>query len=200
MSTQPMNYELIPLFSKPILKTQIQIDTIDLSSVKWAKNYQNSISESQDILNFEPLKQLRDEVQRIVSDYFYGIMRASDDTEIYVTESWLNKTEKGQSHHRHWHPNSILSGVVVISSDPSSGSLRLNTSHYETIEYEIVESNLYNAKSWWFTTAPGDFILFPSSVEHLVEEYQGDIPRITLSFNTFVKGTISNLPLIKLKI
>lgn len=195
-----MNYELIPLFSKPILKTQIQIDTIDLSSVKWAKNYQNSISESQDILNFEPLKQLRDEVQRIVSDYFYGIMRASDDTEIYVTESWLNKTEKGQSHHRHWHPNSILSGVVVISSDPSSGSLRLNTSHYETIEYEIVESNLYNAKSWWFTTAPGDFILFPSSVEHLVEEYQGDIPRITLSFNTFVKGTISNLPLIKLKI
>ena len=200
MSTQPMNYELIPLFSKPILKTQIQIDTIDLSSIKWAKNYQNSISESQDILNFEPLKQLKDEVQKIVADYFYGIMRASDNTEIYVTESWLNKTEKGQRHHRHWHPNSILSGVVVISSDPSSGSLRLNTSHYETIEYEIVESNLYNAKSWWFTTAPGDFILFPSSVEHLVEEYQGDIPRITLSFNTFVKGTISNLPLIKLKI
>jgi uncharacterized protein (TIGR02466 family) len=200
MSTHPMNYELIPLFSKPILKTEIQIDTVDLSSIKWAKNYQNWISESQDILNFEPLKQIRDEVQRVVSDYFYGIMRVSNDTEIYVTESWLNKTEKGQSHHRHWHPNSILSGVVVISSDPSSGSLRLNTSHYETIEYEIVESNLYNAKSWWFNTAPGDFILFPSSVEHLVEEYQGDIPRITLSFNTFVKGLISNSPLIKLKI
>jgi len=195
-----MNYELLPLFSKPILKTQIQIDAIDLSSIKWAKNYQNWISESQDILNFEPFKQLADKVGRIVADYFYGIMQVSEATEIYITESWLNKTEKGQSHHRHWHSNSILSGIVNLAGDDNSGHLRMITSQYDTLEFEVVDASVYNSKNWSFPPTVGNIVIFPSNVEHLVEPYYGEEPRITLSFNTFVKGKINSLPLTKLHI
>jgi uncharacterized protein (TIGR02466 family) len=195
-----MNQELVPLFSKPIFKTQVRNFDVDLSSIKWAKNYQNWISESQDILTQEPFKTIAEEICNTVADYFYGVMSASPDTEIYITESWLNKTEKGQAHHRHWHPNSIISGVINLAGDPTSGHLKLITSQYETIEYEIITPNLYNSKSWSFDSTPGNFVLFPSNVEHLVEEYQGIEPRISLSFNTFVKGTINSLPLTRLKI
>jgi uncharacterized protein (TIGR02466 family) len=195
-----MNHELIPLFSKPIFKTQLRNFNVDISEIKWAKNYQNWISESQDILNHPAFKNIAEEICSIVADYFYGVMSASPNTEIYITESWLNKTEKGQNHHRHWHPNSIISGVVNLAGDPSSGHLKLITSQYETIEYEVINPNLYNSKSWSFESIPGNFVLFPSNVEHLVEEYLGDEPRISLSFNTFVKGTINSLPLTRLKI
>jgi uncharacterized protein (TIGR02466 family) len=194
-----MNHdELIPLFSKPILKSKITNINVDLSTIKWAQNYQNWISESQDILSTEPFRIMLEEIGSKVADYFYGVMRVSPSTEIYITESWLNKTEKGQSHHRHWHPNSILSGVVTLAGDANSGQLKLITSQYDTLEFEVIDASVYNAKSWSFQSEPGNIIIFPSNVEHLVEPYYGEEPRITLSFNTFVKGKINSLPLTRL--
>jgi uncharacterized protein (TIGR02466 family) len=193
--------ELIPLFSKPILRSTVKVDSLDLSEIKWAKNYQNWISESQNILSLDPFKELAVEIGSRVADYFYGVMNVTLDTEIYITESWLNKTEKGQSHHRHWHPNSILSGVVNIAGEvDKGGQLKLITSLYDTLEFEINQANLYNSKSWGFPPEPGNIVIFPSNVEHLVESYEGDSPRITLSFNTFVRGKINNLPLTRLSI
>lgn len=193
--------ELIPLFSKPIFRSIINVDNIDLSNIKWARNYQNWISESQDILSKDEFKDLALAVGSKVAEYFYGIMSVSMDTEIYITESWLNKTEKNQSHHRHWHPNSILSGVVNLSGSADAGGyLKLITSSYDTLEFEINQANLYNSKSWSFSPEKGSVIIFPSNVEHLVEPYTGDEPRITLSFNTFVKGKINGLPLTRLTV
>jgi len=193
--------ELIPLFSKPILRSTVKVDSLDLSEIKWAKNYQNWISESQNILSLDPFKELAVEIGSRVADYFYGVMNVTLDTEIYITESWLNKTENGQSHHRHWHPNSILSGVVNIAGEvDKGGQLKLITSSYDTLEFEINQANLYNSKSWSFPPEPGNIVIFPSNVEHLVESYEGDSPRITLSFNTFVRGKINNLPLTRLSI
>ena len=30
---------------------------------------------------------------------------------LVITQSWLNKNKKGESHHEHVHPNSMVSGV-----------------------------------------------------------------------------------------
>ena len=38
------------------------------------------------------------------------------DQELNVTQSWVNRTEIGQEHHYHDHPNSILSGVFFLKS------------------------------------------------------------------------------------
>ena len=43
-------------------------------------------------------------------------------------------------------------------------------------------------------------ILFPSNVEHMVQEYLGDTPRITLSFNSFVRGNVNTDPLTRLSL
>jgi uncharacterized protein (TIGR02466 family) len=195
-----MNKELWPLFSKPIFRTPIDLSNLDLSKVKWARNYNNWISENQDVLDQPDFQNLREQVYGGLSEYFYGIMNARNNVEIYITESWFNKTEKGQSHHRHWHPNSLVSGIVYIASEGTSGSTRFITSQFDTIEYNISESNIYNSRSWGIVPEVNTMMLFPSNVEHLVEEYLGDSPRITLSFNTFVKGNINVDPLTRLSL
>lgn len=195
-----MNKELWPLFSKPIFRTPIDLSNLDLSKVKWARNYNNWISENQDVLDQPDFQNLREQVYGGLSEYFYGIMNARNNVEIYITESWFNKTEKGQSHHRHWHPNSLVSGIVYIASEGTSGSTRFITSQFDTIEYNISESNIYNSRSWSIVPEVNTMMLFPSNVEHLVEEYLGDSPRITLSFNTFVKGNINVDPLTRLSL
>lgn len=194
-----INEQLIPLFSKPMFKTTVG-PTVDLSTVNWIENYTNYISDNQQILELAEFKELKDAIEEKLNTYFYEIMNASPDCEIYITESWMNKTEKGQSHHRHWHPNSILSGIVSIATDANGGATVFITSGYDTIEYDIIEPNLYNSKRWGINLNPGDMLIFPSAVEHLVEEYKGDIPRISLSFNTFVKGIVNKNPLTRLKI
>jgi uncharacterized protein (TIGR02466 family) len=191
---------LIPLFSKPVFKTYLNTTNVDLSEIQWAQNYQNWISTSQNVLSESKYSNLLSGISDGLSEYFYGVMGANQDVEIYITESWFNKTECRQSHHRHWHPNSIVSGVVFLESAGDSGRIKFITSQFDTIEYNIVEANLYNSRSWSMTPEVGSMILFPSNVEHLVEEYIGETPRISLAFNTFVKGNINLAPLTRLVI
>ncbi len=191
---------LWPLFSKPIFKAPVDVSEIDLSNVNWAMNYQNWISDDQRIIERPEFAKLSASAFDNVCEYFYGIMQAKESVEIYFTESWLNKTEKGQTHHRHWHPNSILSGVIYLDTEGTSGCTRFITSQYDAIEYDIVGSNLYNSRSWSVQPEKGTMLLFPSNVEHLVEPYEGETPRITLAFNTFVRGTVNGSPLTRLSI
>lgn len=191
---------LWPLFSKPIFKAPVDVSGIDLSKVNWAMNYQNWISDDQRIIERPEFAKLAAGAYDVVCEYFYGIMQAKETVEIYFTESWLNKTEKGQTHHRHWHPNSILSGVIYLETEGTSGSTRFITSQYDAIEYDINGSNLYNSRSWSVEPEAGTMIVFPSNVEHLVEPYQGETPRISLAFNTFVRGNINGSPLTRLSI
>lgn len=191
---------LIPLFSKPILKAPIDIGTVDLSKVTWTKNYQNWISTDQNIIQQPEFSVVAEKVYDNLCEYFYGIMQANPDAEIYITESWLNKTESGQSHHRHWHPNSILSGIVYLAGEGDTGRTKFITSQYDTIEYDINESNIYNSKSWSLPVINNTMVLFPSNVEHLVEPYTGTEPRITLSFNTFIRGNLNKSPLTRLSL
>lgn len=190
--------ELIPLFSTPIYINQISPIELDFSNVKWAKNFNNDISISQNILEDPIFSKLLPSISASISEYFYGIMSVSQQTEIFITESWLNRTSQGQIHHRHWHPNSIISGIIYLEGDENTGFTRFITSKYDQLEFEIIDANIYNSKSWCVQPIKNRIVLFPSSLEHLVDEYSGDNPRVTLSFNTFVKGKINTLPLTKL--
>lgn len=197
-----MNEEKIiwPLFSSPVFKSHIDVSDIDLSNIKWAKNYNNWISETQTVLNDPAYAVLADRAYGVLCEYFYGVMQARQEVHIGITESWFNKTEQGQSHHRHWHPNSVYSGIVYLGGDTQSGYTKFISSVYDTIEYNISEANLYNSRSWSIEPKIGDVVIFPSRVEHLVDEYRGVEPRITLSFNSFLKGPINTDPLTRLSL
>jgi quercetin dioxygenase-like cupin family protein len=49
-----------------------------------------------------------------------------------------------------------------------------------------------NSDSWWFNVKPGGIVAFPSNLTHRVENVEADETRISIAFNTFVKGILGD--------
>lgn len=203
--------EIIPLFSSPVyiknlggFQTEDELLALDnlvsSNDVVWASNHNNNVSKDNRWLDSVKETRLYSLIQEELKQYFYGVMQANPDIEIYITESWLNKSDPGQEHHRHRHANSIISGVYYFNVNVDSGNLIFSNSQYQQIEYTTVNSNIYNSKHWVLTPKQHSLLLFPSSLEHKVSKNNSNTNRISLSFNTFIKGPISNYFLQSLEI
>lgn len=156
-------------------------------------NMGNQTSVNNYILREKPLKKLGDFLLESANKYLTEVYKPRDDVKLYITQSWLNYTEKGGYHHKHAHPNSFISGVFYVSADVTKDKIFFyGNEQYKQIKLEPTEFNLYNSESWWLEAGVGVLYLFPSSLTHMVETVQHEETRISLSFNTFLKGTIGS--------
>jgi uncharacterized protein (TIGR02466 family) len=173
--------------------TESELSFIDKTKLEVYKNEGNTTSNDNHILNKKEFKNLQAELDLKVQDYFDKVISPSNNITPYITHSWLNYTETNQYHHKHEHPNSLVSGVFYINSDDKFDKIIFfKKDMYQMIKPEIKEWNLWNADSWWFPVKTGNIILFPSSLTHMVETKQGTNTRISLAFNVFIKGTVGN--------
>jgi uncharacterized protein (TIGR02466 family) len=101
----------------------------------------------------------------------------------------VNYSEPGQYHHKHAHPNSFVSGVFYIQTNPND-KIFFYRDGYSQIKFPPAEWNSWNSESWWFEAITGRLILFPSSLTHMVPTVEGEDVRVSLSFNTFPAGTV----------
>jgi len=152
----------------------------------------NTTSENRKMLQSVEMTEIREFVETAMLDYFKSVYAPKFDVTPYITQSWANFTEKGQYHHKHAHPNSIISGVFYPQADRESDKIYFYKDGYERIKLPAGEYNPYNSESWWYETGTGDLIIFPSNLTHMVQTKQGDGTRISISFNTFVKGYIGS--------
>ena len=155
-------------------------------------NMGNLTSVNNYVLREKPMKKLGEFLLESANKYFQEIYKPKDDVQLYITQSWLNFTEKGGFHHKHAHPNSFISGVFYINADPTQDKIFFFNEGYKQISLVATEFNLFNSESWWLETGKGYLYLFPSSLSHMVEQVQHEETRISLSFNTFLKGTIGS--------
>ena len=169
-----------------------ELSFIDKTKLDVFKNEGNTTSNDNYILNNEPFKKLKQELDLRIQDYFDKIISPANNITPYITQSWLNYTETNQFHHKHSHPNSIISGVFYINCHEEHDKIKFFNDRYQTIKPEVKDWNIWNSESWWFSVKTGDIILFPSSLIHMVETKEGDNTRISLAFNVFIKGTIGN--------
>ncbi len=165
---------------------------IDKTKSDCNKNEGNITSNDNYILNHKTFKNLKTDLDLRVQDYFQKVISPTDAITPYITQSWLNYTETNQYHHKHEHPNSLVSGVFYINCDDKFDKIKFFSNKYQTIKPEIKEWNIWNSESWWFSVKTGDIILFPSSLTHMVETKEGTNTRISLAFNVFIKGNIGN--------
>ena len=172
--------------------TPLELKFVDKSKKDFYKNEGNIKSNNNYILNEKPFANIKKELYLKVQDYFDKVISPSNSITPYITQSWLNYTETNQFHHKHSHPNSLVSGVFYINCHEEHDKIKFFNDTYKTIKLEIKTWNLYNSETWWFPVKTGDVILFPSSLPHMVETKQGDNTRISLAFNVFIKGTIGN--------
>ena len=199
MTDKPIIHSIFPT---PIYTTKMNraFTKQELQFVKKQKkhcinNKGNINTKDNYILNRKQFKNIKKFLDKCCKDYLDTIICPKNNVELYITQSWLNYTEANQYHHRHEHPNSVVSGVLYFDSDIKNDKILFTSSKgYQQIKPEIDNTkwNLWNSGTWFFSVETGNLFMFPSSTTHQVETKKGTNTRISLAFNTFYKGTVGS--------
>lgn len=157
-------------------------------SFTMVENYYNITTKNNYVLDHENLLPLKKELVEKCNQYIKTVYDPieSSNINLYITQSWINITEKNQSHHPHKHPNSFISGVLYLMGDDET--ICFSKSDYRMIEIVPQNWSRYNSSQWNLKVKKGDIVIFPSSLEHSVPKNENDYVRASLSFNTFITG------------
>jgi uncharacterized protein (TIGR02466 family) len=155
-------------------------------------NVLNTISTDKYLFLHPQLSRIAEFCEKSLEEYFRLLYAPKYDVSAYITQSWTNYTNKGQGHHEHSHANSFISGVFYVQAVKDVDRLYFFKSGYEQIKIHTENYSLYNSHSWWLGVETGQLLLFPSSLNHKVAEVTTDETRISISFNTFIKGYIGD--------
>ena len=193
------NFEL--LFPTPVMFSEIdrpftqeELDYVNSHGKEGMtnRNVGNVTSNNNYILEEPELAGLKEVVTKAINEYIKRVYKPKYEAEAYVTQSWLNYTAKGEFHHKHEHPNSFISGVLYIHTDQTKDKITFHRSGYKQLQLATDNFDIYNSDSWWFNVKTGGIVIFPSSLTHHVEDVTADETRISLAFNTFIKGTLGD--------
>jgi uncharacterized protein (TIGR02466 family) len=194
MYPEPAINQLFPtpvLFAKlPRKYTDAEVAFVQKSAYHVTKNTGNTTSVDRYVFEDPVMADLKSFVQFHLNYYMTEIESPSKPVEAYITQSWLNYTKPGEYHHRHEHPNSYISGVLYVNADPEKDKIYFYKSGYKRISLPTERFNPFNSESWWFNVGTCDMVIFPSYLTHMVEQTVSTDTRISLSFNTFLKGYI----------
>jgi hypothetical protein len=188
-------------------------DIIDFKSInkefnneKFIKNEFNEISLKLDFFDNKKFQNIKKALELECKNYLndcYDIKDLYDD--ITITNSWCNITNPKQSHHKHSHPLSVVSGVIFLDNNINNLNLNFNLKNKSSqIPYflkqdveadlslkTILEMSHLDSKN--HNNLKNYLILFLSNLPHFVTPTPiNAIPRKSISFNTFWKGMVGN--------
>jgi uncharacterized protein (TIGR02466 family) len=202
MNNQSSAHTIHTAFPTPvyIVKRDLELspkddkDIEDIIKGGLRSNSGNSTSSNSYIFD-DKLKKIKQFCEQQIAIYVKEVINPKEDLDFYITQSWLNITKPGETHHSHFHRNSIISGVFYISTeeDDKITFSDPNAKIKIIIDLATKEYNLWNSITWFFPVNNNELVLFPSWLNHEVEpNKKATTDRISLSFNTFVRGTLGN--------
>lgn len=117
-----------------------------------------------------------------------------ENVDVYITISWLNMHEHKQSHGFHRHTNSILSGVFYFDDSTPITFLDQDNNFIanKSYSFNVSENNHMNSQAFDMNTRKNTAVVFPSTLVHGVPPNNTNKTRISLAFNTYIRGTIGN--------
>jgi uncharacterized protein (TIGR02466 family) len=157
-------------------------------------NELNYTSRDTYVLEKPEMKDLKEFFLEKVKEFVEQTENPRYEHEYYITNSWINFTNPGEGHHQHKHQNSFVTGVFYINANPVHDYIEINDSTIRFIQLENKGYNPYNSRVWKFNVASGELYLFRSDTVHRVPntDPKTDHTRISLSFNTFLRGNIGS--------
>jgi len=171
--------------------TELELKTIQ--SLDYHENVGNRTSNNSNLFELKALSRLRDTATDYLNQYIAKIYDTSNDVEAYVTQSWANYTKGSEYHHRHSHANSFLSGVLFVESNKDD-KIQFYTpvGHRGQLKLAPKNFNQFNSTTWWLPAEKNSVVIFPSWLTHEVPITNRQTDRISLAFNSFVKGTVGD--------
>ena len=197
--------ELMQLFPTPILICPYPVDYT--RELEWIRNeecrkenkggdagngiHYNRQSEDTFVLDRPELANIRAFVEAKLHEYVTKVFASTD--KLVITQSWLNKSKKGESHHEHIHPNSMVSGVWYPQIHEQMPPIQFRSRGQRDVSLQTEKFNTFNSATFMLPMKRGELILFPSNLQHSVPANQSDEERISLSFNTWPKGNMGDI-------
>ena len=154
--------------------------------------YKRSVSEDRFLMRLPELKRIRDFFEIAIDTYIKNIYKSQ--TQLYITQCWLNVAKPGGFHPEHYHPNSIISGVWY----PEFESYKQPFIHFcnyqksSLISLKMDDRNVYNSDIMQAPIKSGNLLLFPSNLFHGVRINQSNKDRYSVSFNTWTLDDLGN--------
>ncbi len=168
-----------------------------IRKLTYRSSFANSVSTNTYVLNLPEFNPLEKFFKDAVHEYTDKVLNSDD--EITIQQSWINLTEKGKHHPKHYHTNSYLSGVFFIQSNETVAPIIFdcpNTHNFPMRPEPRGEvSNEFINDSYTCVAKEGTLLLFPSNLPHWVPINPLPESRVSLSFNTFPKipfGSVEN--------
>ena len=187
--------QLHNLFPIPVAFFETDLITDEVlefvNQLEQRQNQGNTTSTDNFILNNPEFETIKNFIKLSLQEYLAATINPKENIKLNITQSWINYSEPGQYHHKHSHPNSLISGVLYLSSS-NEDKIYFYRGGYQQLKIPPLDWNMYNSESWWFEANSGKLVLFPSSLEHMVPQVAPPGPRISLSFNTFPRGVLGD--------
>lgn len=109
-----------------------------------------------------------------------------------ISQSWLNRSDTGEEHHRHHHPLSILSGIMYLT-EPSSTRFFLPSIYALPGILAPDKESRQKEIEMEFEGVIGQFVVFPSTLKHAVGANLEPHARLTMSVNSWFAGPIGRI-------
>ena len=202
----PAGDELMQLFPTPVLICPYPVDYT--KELEWIRNaecrkenqggdgggqkiHYNRQSEDTFVLDRPELSNIRAFIEAKLHEFVTKIYASTD--KLVITQSWLNKSKKGESHHEHVHPNSMVSGVWYPHIHEQMPPIQFRSRNQRDVSLQTEKYNTFNSATFMLPMKRGELILFPSNLTHSVPTNVGEEERISLSFNTWPKGNMGDI-------
>ena len=149
------------------------------------------LSKDTDVLRHEPMSRTKKFIIDKILDYRDNILQIEDD--LGMTQSWSTINHKGNNHHEHNHPNTLISCVYYAQASSGDFVFKVPQSRIQegfNFSYKIKQQNTFNSAIWSCTVKTGDLIIFPGHLNHFSLPNNSNEPRIMIGSNFFIEGLI----------
>lgn len=161
-----------------------------IQNSKWRSNFNNVIS-----MHFK---------NHVLQNWFNLCLQELKEKELRSAKPefktclmWVNKTTKFKFHHKHSHPNSIISGILYLNTAEGMGKTKFYFPnpwwHFQNMwGWWLDEQGQTVEYEYEIIPEPGKLIVFPSHIKHSTTPNLSEEDRYTISFNAFVSGEIGD--------
>lgn len=112
--------------------------------------------------------------------------------ELAISQSWLNRSDTGEEHHRHHHPLSILSGIMYLT-EPSTTQFFLPSIYALPRVIAPDKTSGQMEIEMEFEGRVGQLVIFPSTLKHAVGTNLEPHARLTMSINSWLRGPVGRI-------
>ena len=111
-----------------------------------------------------------------------------------LTGMWSNILKSGETHPPHTHSNNFISGVFYVQAENNNDTPAINfldpRGQTCVLQPQQKTYTLYNSTRYFFPAISNRMILFPSWLSHYVPVNYSKTDRISIAFNTMLKGKV----------